>query len=44
MKPSSTDKSKTWNNIILNENDKTIKDGKESQVNLINILQTLSKR
>ena len=44
VKPSSTDKSKTWNNIILNENDKTIKDGKESQVNLTNILQTLSKR
>ena len=29
MKPFFTDKSKTCNNIILNENDNTIKDGKE---------------
>ena len=29
VKPFFTDKSKTCNNIILNENDKTIKDGKE---------------
>ena len=29
VKPFFTDKSKTYNNIILNENDKTIKDGKE---------------
>ena len=29
MKPFFTDKSKTCNKIILNENDKTIKDGKE---------------
>ena len=29
MKPFFTDESKTYNNIILNENDKTIKDGKE---------------
>ena len=29
VKPFFTDKSKTCNNIALNENDKTIKDGKE---------------
>ena len=29
MKPFSIDKSKTWNNIILIENDKTIENGKE---------------
>ena len=29
VKPFFTDKSKTYNNITLNENDKTIKDGKQ---------------
>ena len=41
-KPFFTDKSKTCNNIILNEHDKTVKDGKEI-ANKFNILQTSYK-
>ena len=39
MKPFLTDKSKTCKNIMLNENDNTVR----SEIDLINILQTLSK-
>ena len=43
MKPFFTDKSKTCNNILLNENDKTIKDGKEIASKLNKFLANIKK-
>ena len=44
MKPFFTDKSKTCNKIILNENDKTIKDGKEIANKFDNFFSNIIKK